>query len=108
MTATIPAANSGAPVRFTVFIKDNFHPTDPMERGEEFDTYPAAVARCQAVVDDFLAGNHRPGMAAAELLAAFQTFAEEPFIVPPAPDGPSFSTWEYAEKRCSAICAERR
>jgi hypothetical protein len=104
MTAT----NPDPPARFTVFVNDNFHPTDPLERYSQrgFHTYAAAVAACEAIVDDFLAANHRPGMTAGELLDAFKTFGEEPFIVPAPPAGPSFSAWDYAGRRCSAICAE--
>ena len=100
---------SDPPTRFTVLVTDNFHHTDPPERHHEgaFDTYAAAVAACQAMVDDFLTQNYRPGMSAAELLAAYQSFGEEPFIVPPPPEDPSFSAWDYAGRRCGAICAER-
>jgi hypothetical protein len=101
--------NPDPPARFTVFVDDNFHYMDPTERYREgeFDTYAAAVAACQAIVDDFLTEHHRPGMSAAELLTAYKTYGEDPFVVPRPPDGPSFSAWGYAEKRCGAMCAAR-
>jgi hypothetical protein len=105
MTATNPDPSG----KFTVFVDDNFHYMDASERYREgeFDTYAAAVAACQAIVDDFLVMNHRAGMSAGELLAAYKTFGEDPFIVPGPPEGPSFSAWDYAGRRCSAMCAER-
>lgn len=105
MTAT----NPDPPAKFTVFVDDNFHYMDPSERYRkgEFDTYAAAVAACEAIVEDFLSANHRSGMIAGELLAAYKTFGEDPFIVPGPPAGPSFSAWDCAARRCSAMCGER-
>lgn len=92
---------------YQVLIDDNFHSYDEDECYElcQFETYEAALAAAQAIVDRSLAGEYRSGMTAKELYERYKDFGQDPFIKPRA-DGPEvFSAWQYAEKRCKEICA---
>ena len=95
---------SGAPV-YTVMVDENGHYRDERERYEHgtFASYDEALAACRQIVDDFLALQHRPGMAAADLYSLYTTFGEDPSTVPDRP-GARFSAWEYARRRCNELC----
>ena len=96
---------------YTVLVDENSHYQDEAEWYEHgtFATYDEAVAACQRIVDEFLAGQYRPGMTAEELYGLYTTFGEDPFIrsdVPgPATRSSIFSAWEYARLRCALLCA---
>lgn len=93
---------------YTVFVDDNFHYLDEDKRYKlgDFDTWEAAVAACQKIVDDFLLQNYKTGMKSEELYRYYTTFGEEPFIIQnhPLPTN-SFSASNYARQRCQEICA---
>lgn len=103
---TRTAAGGDQPVRFTVWVDDNFAYMDETERYAlgSFDTLEQAVRHCQARVDGFLVSHYQPGMSAAELYAAYTSFGEDPFILPRTGAQP-FSAWQYAKQRCETLCA---
>lgn len=70
-------------------------------QGGVFATCEAAQAKCRAIVDEFLKSNYQGGMSAEQLLRAYKSYGEDPWIV--GPDC-SFSAWGYAEERCREIC----
>ena len=95
---------------YTVLVDENSHEQDETERYEHgtFATYDEAVAACQRIVDEFLALQYRPGMAADDLYRLYTMFGEDPFIRSDGPDGDPrssiFSAWEYAQLRCALLC----
>lgn len=92
-------------MRYTVFVDDNFHYMDKDERYKlgEFDSADEAVAAAKKIVDEFLESNHKPGQSAEELLAAYKSFGEDPWISG-GDAGRKFSAWDYAEQRCQEMC----
>ena len=92
-------------MKYTVFVDDNFHYMDKGERYKlaEFDSADKAIAAAKKIVDEFLDSNHKPRQSAEELLAAYKSFGEDPWI---SSDDASckFSAWDYAERRCREIC----
>lgn len=91
---------------YRVLVDDNFHYMDEAERYElgTFATFEAALAAAQAVVDAYLRSAHKPGMTARALFESYKAFGEDPFIVAPDQPGAAFSAWEYAKRRCDALC----
>ena len=97
---------------YLVMVDDNFHfmDEDARWRDSAHASADAAVARCKAIVDDWLAHaveNAPEPMTAAELLDTFHHFGEDPFVI--APHGEqrvAFSAWDYARERARAICEE--
>jgi hypothetical protein len=67
---------------YTVLVDDNFHYMDEDERYTlgAFESLDVAIAACKKLVDDFLKANHKPGITADELYAAYTSFGEDPFI----------------------------
>ena len=92
---------------YKVFVDDNFHYMDQEHRYSfgEFDTFEAAVAACQRIVDEFLEEAYKPGMKAEELYQVYIGFGEDPFIVR---GDIRFSAWDYAKERSAQIALERR
>jgi hypothetical protein len=89
-----------------VLVDDNFHFTDEDERYQAgtFAVYEEAVAKCREIVDKCLLESLQPGMTADDLLTAYKTFGEDPWIAG-TPDGTArFSAWDYARERCEEIC----
>jgi hypothetical protein len=92
---------------YRVIVDENFHYMDPDQRWElgVFATAEQALAACRRMVEDDLRDLRKPGMSAEELITAYQTFGDDPFIVPidgaPAVE---FSAWDYAERRSAEIC----
>ena len=80
---------------YTVLVDENSHYREEAERYEHgmFATYDEAIAACQRIVDDFLAAQYRPGLAADELYRLYTLFGEDPFISPERP-GTRFSARE--------------
>lgn len=91
---------------YTVFVADNYHYMDEDERYElgTFETLEAAIEACRKIVDEYLAGAHKPGMTARELFENYTTFGEDPYVVSSAVIGVPFSAWDYARQRCDEIC----
>lgn len=92
---------------YKVLVDDNFHYMDQEHRYSfgEFDTFEAAVAACQQIVDEVLEEAYKTGMKAEELYQVYIGFGEDPFIV--GGDIP-FSAWDYAKERSAQIAVERR
>jgi hypothetical protein len=88
---------------YKVLIDDNFHFSDPNERTRHGDspTPVQAVEACKAVVNRSLVEQFEPGMPSAVLWAAYQGFAEDPFVLPDV----GFSAWEYAKARAGKMTA---
>ncbi|WP_234641670.1 hypothetical protein [Delftia tsuruhatensis] len=98
---------------YKVFVDDGYALMDESKRypAGVFDSYKAAVAAAEAIVDEFLLSSYRPGMQPEELLAAYRGYGEDPFIVSTDPDGmddPIFSARAYAAQSCAEICAGQR
>jgi hypothetical protein len=91
---------------YRVLVDDNSDYMDEDERYElgAFSSLDAAIAAAKAVVDDYLAAAHKPGMTAQKLFASYRSFGEDPFIVGPDQSAGSFSAWEYAQRRCKDLC----
>jgi hypothetical protein len=95
---------------YVVMVDDNFHFIDESERtlDSEYTTAGAAVARCKAIVDEWLkhAVNNAPEpMTAAELLDTFHRFGDDPFVIaPPGTASVVFSAWDYARERAKEMC----
>ncbi len=83
---------------YIVKVDDNFHYMDESQRYTlgEFDSYDEAVAKCQTIVDDYLASALKPGMTAEELYSSYTSFGEDPFIMG---DNAKYSSWKYAKQR---------
>ena len=91
---------------YKVLVDDNFHYMDPVHRRQlgEFEHCECAMAACRKIVEDCLLDAYEPGVSAGELWEIYQAFGEEPFIV--SADGScAFSAWDYARRRCEALCA---
>jgi hypothetical protein len=93
---------------YRVMVDDNFHYMDEDERWElgTFATADEALAACRKLVDDWLAHNYKPGMAAVELYEQYTSFGDDPFIVTThgADKAINFSAWDYALERTQAMC----
>jgi hypothetical protein len=93
---------------YTVLVDDNFHYMDKDERYSlgAFESIDAAITACKQIVDEYLRTALKPGMTAAELLASYVFFGEDPYI-----DGTDantrFSAWNYAKLRCEELLPER-
>lgn len=98
--------NSVSVMKFTVFVDDNFHYQDESERYKKGDypTTEAAIAACKQIVDGYLNSAYREGMSASELYRSYTSFGEDPFVVP---ETAHYSSWEYANERCSELCVPR-
>ena len=92
---------------YKVMIDDNFAYMDEDERSEHgtFSTAEEAVAACRRLVDQWLIKNYKLGTTAAELYEHYTSFGEDSFVI--APLGATkitFSAWEYARERATALC----
>ena len=95
---------------YVVRVADHFRYQDP---GGGHGPEPAATADealrlARGIVDRSLDRLWKPGMGAAELLAAYNTFGEDPYIVARggAP-GVEFRAWTYAEERARQLTGWR-
>jgi hypothetical protein len=84
---------------FQVFIDDNYHFMDEDKRttGPTFATYGEAVAWCQTYLERHLQELAKPGMSAADLIAGYKSFGDDPWITP-EPEGTHFSAWDFVEE----------
>jgi len=64
--------------KWTVQVDDNFHFMDESERYKdgEYNTYDEAVAKCKAIVDDYLDSALEPSMTSEQLYTSYQMFGE--------------------------------
>jgi hypothetical protein len=99
--------------KYVVMVDDNFHLMDKDARWRDSAHASAdvAVARCKAIVDEWLehaVENAPEPMTAAELLEAYRTFGEDPFVVaPPGAERVAFSAWDYAAARAQRHAGSR-
>ena len=89
--------------QYTVRILDNFHFMDQNEEYNSGDyvTYEEAVAKCKAILDDFLESAYQPGENAEQLYSTYVMYGETPVIWGPEPG--DFSSNDYARQRCEEI-----
>ncbi len=90
---------------YEVLVDDNFHyqDTDYRYRAGEFGTAEEAIAHCRQMVDAYLdsALATSPEMTAAELLASYEMFGDDPWVCSPRGEPRvEFSAWTYAEEQC--------
>lgn len=92
---------------YKVLIDDNFHFMGESERITHglFVTAAEAIAACEKIVDDCLEPMLGPGMTATALYEQYESFGDDPFIMPVDPDAApvAFSAWAYAKQRREAI-----
>jgi hypothetical protein len=91
--------------KYLVLVDDHAHYMDETERYQlgEFESVDDAVGAAQALVDQFLAGEHRPGMSVDQLFSIYTHYGPDPFI-----PGIHFSAWDYARERCVQLCSSLR
>ena len=98
--------------KYKVFVDDNSHYMDDSERYElgEFSLLEEAIEASKKLVDEYLTSAYQPGMNAKDLFESYTSFGEDPFIVSSSTDGlkADFSAWDYAKKRCEAICSKKQ
>jgi hypothetical protein len=89
---------------YTVFVDDNFHYMDQIERYKhgDFNTCEAAIAACKRIVDEFLLSSLESPRTHDELLTLYTIFGEDPFIQSPDPNC-RFSARDYASQRCKDL-----
>ena len=96
---------------YRVLIGDNFgdqRQDDRVTHGQ-FETAAEAIAACQSIVNEFLAGAYAPGMCATDLYGQYTGFGEDPFVVtvdPKAAPAVNFRAWAYALERCAAAAGD--
>jgi hypothetical protein len=92
-------------MKYKVLVDDNFHYMDESERYSqgEYEIYEEAVSGAKKIVDEFLNSNYKFGMTAGDLYDHYQSFGDDPSIVP-SNNGCRFSAWNYAKQRCQEIC----
>ena len=90
---------------YRVYMDANFHQMDTSARNMtgEYDSYALAQAAARELIDGILESEHRRDMSAEDLLHAYVTRGEEPFIIPDDEHQP-FSGREYAATRCRSLC----
>ena len=94
-------------MKHRVYIDENPHLADTSARlmRGEFDSREEALALAREIVDDCLAESRRDGMTANQLLEAFVTVGEQPFLLPDDEHAP-FDALEYATVRCHVLCGD--
>ena len=94
-------------MNFYLRVYDNYHYGDESEAYNHgsYPSYETAVAAAEAIVDEFLYANHKPGMTADELVAQYVMFGEDPVILPDEHgDMESFSARKYARTEAERMC----
>ena len=89
--------------KYTVRILDNFHFMDQSEEYNSgtYDTYDEAVAKCKAILDDFLESAYQPGETAEQLYGTYVHYGESPLIW--GKNLGDFDSNVYARERCEQI-----
>ena len=92
---------------FHLRVYDNYHYGDESEAYDHgsYPSYESAVAAAEAIVDEFLYANYKPGLTADELVAQYVMFGEDPVILPDEHgDLESFSARKYASAEAERMC----
>ena len=89
--------------QYTIRILDNFHFMDKDEEYNSgtFDTYEEAVAKCKAILDDFLESAYQPGDTADGLYGTYVHYGETPLVL--GENLGTFDANQYARIRCQQI-----
>lgn len=89
--------------KYAVHILDNFHFMDQSEEYDSgnFDTYEEAVAKCKAILDDFLESAYQQGETAEQLYGTYVHYGESPIIW--GDKLGNFDSNVYARMRCNEI-----
>lgn len=92
--------------KYRVLVDDNYHFSNEDERYEAgaFDNYADALAKCKAIVDEYLVEQFKPGISSDALLSSYKSFGDDPWISPTPNGVEQFSAWDYAEQRSAEIC----
>ena len=90
---------------YRVYLDANFRLMDTSARTMtgEYASYAQAVAAARELIDGVLESEYHKSMRAEELMHAYMTRGEEPFIIPDDEHAP-FNGREYATARCQALC----
>lgn len=93
--------------KYTVRILDNFHFMDKDEEYNSgtYDTYDEAVAKCKAILDDFLKDAYQSGDTAESLYNTYVMYGETPVIW--GENLGAFDANEYAKEQCEIITKQR-
>jgi hypothetical protein len=89
---------------YEIYVDDNFAYMDESKRSFEgaYGDCATAIARCKAIVEDWLRVAYREGMTAEELWSSYEGFGEDPWIASPD-KACTFSAWTFAKARCEEI-----
>jgi hypothetical protein len=82
-----------------------------MDQSEEYnsgtyDTYEEAVAKCKAILDDFLESAYQQGETAERLYGTYVMYGETPLIW--GENLGTFDSNEYAKEQCVKIAKQHR
>lgn len=93
-------------MNFRVYVDAHTQQMDTTQRAMhgEYSSLDEAVRAARELVDSVLEELSHPGMSADDLLQAFATRGEIPFIVPAEPNA-GFDPRRYARVRSEAICS---
>jgi hypothetical protein len=86
---------------YEVLVDDNFHYMDEDERysAGKFATYGEALEQAKRIVDRSLSELFEPGKSAADLMASYVMFGDDPWIAPTPAGAERFSARDYARQR---------
>ncbi len=90
---------------YRVYLDANFHQMDTSARNMagEYASYDEARTAARELIDGILESEYRNGISAEDLLHAYVTRGEEPFIIPDDEQQP-FNGRDYAGIRCQLMC----
>lgn len=91
-------------VGYYVVCDDNFDPEAETLFMLRFATIADAIRCTQAIVDEFLAAEYKPGMTSAALYDRYTSFGAGPYFK--ADEGMRrvpFIVWDYAKQRCTEM-----
>ncbi len=90
---------------YRVYLDANFHQMDTSARTMtgEYSNHEEAVTAARELIDGILESEYRDSMSAEELLHAYVTRGEEPFILPEDSNS-AFNARDYATVRCQYLC----
>ena len=89
-----------------VFYDENsaYQDPDARSRGTTYATVAEAIAECQRMVDADLDEVRKPGMASDAILAQWQMWGRDPFIIGgPEAGKVTFSAWAYAAIKAATL-----
>ena len=83
-------------------IYDNFNYMDESATylHGRYGSYEEALEKAQAIVEEHIIHNYKPGMTVADMTANYTMFGEDPVIICDSPkkDNRNFSAWTYADE----------